>query len=495
MIKDHKSYSGIIKATSIFGGVQVVNIIIQIIRSKLIALLLGPAGMGINSILNSTIGLMEGFTNFGLRTSGVKNISEANASGDDLRISTIIIVIRRWVWFTGMFGTLITILISSWLSEIAFGNNDYAIAIACVAITILFNQVSGGQKVILQGLRKIKHLANAGISGSVIGLIISIPIYYYFRIEGIVPAIIIISIANMILSWYFSKNINFKTIKVTIHKTIIEGKEMLIMGFMLSLSGLITLGSTYILRIFISNIGGIEQVGLYGVGITILNTYVGMVFTAMSTDYYPRLASVAKNNEEAKAVINQQAEVALLILAPIINIFLVFINIVILILYSSKFIAINEMIQWAALGIFFKAVSWSMGFMFIANGDSKVFFYKELFVNIIIIICNISGYYYYGLEGLGVSYLIGYTINFIIVCLIVYNKYNIKYEKELFVILFVHLLLSVICFVIVKCYDKYYVYSIGSFIIVISTYYSFYEFNKRLDLKHIITMIKRKYNK
>jgi O-antigen/teichoic acid export membrane protein len=157
---------------------------------------------------------------------------------------------------------------------------------------------------------------------------------------------------------------------------------MLQMGFMISLSGLLAVGASYIVRIFISRTGGVEQVGLYNAGFAIINTYVGLVFTAMATDYYPRLSAVAHDNRLCKQTINQQAEIAILILAPILVVFLTFINWVVILLYSRQFIAVNGMIYWAALGMFFKAASWSIAFIFLAKGSSKLFFWNELIANI-----------------------------------------------------------------------------------------------------------------
>ena len=65
------SYRQIVKATSLFGGVQFFQIIISVIRSKFVAILLGPAGMGVVGLLTATTGLVAGLTNFGLGTSAV----------------------------------------------------------------------------------------------------------------------------------------------------------------------------------------------------------------------------------------------------------------------------------------------------------------------------------------------------------------------------------------------------------------------------------------
>jgi len=325
-MSEQRSYRQIMKATSIFGGVQVIEILVQIIRSKAIAILLGPAGMGINSLLSSTIGLVQSLTNFGLQTSAVKNVAEANGTGDVTRVAVIITVLRRWVWITGLLGTILTLILSPWLSKITFGNREYTLAFIWISVSLLFNQLSSGQLVILQGLRKIRYLANANLTGAFLGLFVSIPMYYLWGVDGIVPAIIAMSLVNMLRTWYFARKIKLEKVEVTRKTTLVEGKQMLIMGFLLSMSGLMTTGAAYILRIFISNTGGVDQVGLYSAGFAIINTYVGMVFTAMGTDYYPRLSAVAGDDTKQTQTITQQAEIPLLILAPILVVFMVFIT-------------------------------------------------------------------------------------------------------------------------------------------------------------------------
>ena len=49
-----ENYSHVLKYTGIFGGVQGLNILISLVRNKLIALLLGPQGMGLASLFNTT---------------------------------------------------------------------------------------------------------------------------------------------------------------------------------------------------------------------------------------------------------------------------------------------------------------------------------------------------------------------------------------------------------------------------------------------------------
>lgn len=486
MSEKKSSYQQIIKATSIFGGVQVFNIIVNIIRTKFVAILLGPSGMGIAGLLNTTISLMAGFTSFGLGISAVKDISAAHGSGNKIRVSRIATVIRRWVWITGILGAVLTFLFSSWLSELTFGNKNYTYAFILVSITLLLNQISTGQNVVLRGLRKLSYLAQASTLGSLLGLITTVPLYYFFGIDGIVPGIIVTSVSSLLLTWFYARKVELKPVKVSKIRTIAEGKDMLKFGLILSVGSLIGLGVSYVVRIFISNVGGVDQVGLYNAGFAIVNSYVGMIFTAMSADYYPRLTTVADNVEKSNVTINQQAEIAVLILAPIIMLFLVYINWVVILLYSTKFIAVNNMIQWAAMGILFKAASWSIGFLFLAKGAKKVFFWNELVTNIYLLVFNLVGYYYWGLSGLGISLLLTYILYVFQVYFVAKIKFDFSFNIEFYKIFIFQVVMSAICLTVVKFFDSPYSYIFGSTIIIVSTWYSYKELDERINFRSIL---------
>lgn len=480
---EHKdSYKQIVKATSIFGGVQVIQILISIIRSKFVAVLLGPLGMGINGLLSSTIGLIAGITNFGLGTSAVKSIAHAFGTGDEQKIATIIAVLRKLVWFTGFLGFIITLCLSSVLSKLTFGNYEYTWAFVWLSITLLINQISIGQAVVLRGTRRIKHMAKSTIIGSFLGLFTSLPLYYFYGNDGIVPALIITSITTLLLTWYFSSKVELPIVNVSFNTAIHQGKEMMKLGFVLSISSLITLATSYLLRTYIGSIGGLSQVGLYTAGFAIINTYVGMIFTAMSTDYYPRLAAIADYKEKRTELINQQGEVALLILGPILCLFIIFISLIIYILYSSKFFEISEMIQWAALGVFFKAASWPIGFIFLAKGDTKVFLASEIATNIYMLILNIVFYKFWGMNGLGLSYFISYILLFIQVYIIAYKKYEYKMNSMFIKILFFYFLTGIVCFLISSYFIINVVYVLGTIISLLISLVSLYILNNKLDI-------------
>src|SRR5665647_1435368 len=114
MSEQQSAYREIFKSTSLFGGVQVIIILVNIVRTKFVAILLGTAGMGTFGLLNSPLGVIASLTGLGISFSAIRDISEASGSGDEQRLARTIISFRRWVIFTGLLGMLATILLAPW---------------------------------------------------------------------------------------------------------------------------------------------------------------------------------------------------------------------------------------------------------------------------------------------------------------------------------------------------------------------------------------------
>jgi O-antigen/teichoic acid export membrane protein len=217
-----------------------------------------------------------------------------------------------------------------------------------------------------------------------------------------------------------------------------------------------------------------------------------MVFSAMATDYFPRLSGIVNDTGKSKDIINQQAEIALLILAPILTVFLIFINWIVILFYSSRFLPVDKMIHWAALGIFLKATSWPIAYLFVAKGNTKLFFYSELAASIYMLGLNVIGYHLGGLEGLGISFFVSYLIYLIQVFLLAKIKYTFAFGKAFYRIFSIQFLIGILCFMSSRLLTTPFMYIGGSILIVFSGYYSLRELNKRLNL---ITLILEKFGK
>lgn len=426
------SYKQIIKATSIIGGTQIVNIIIAVLRTKIIAVSLGVSGVGIWGIFTVTIGLISSISCLGLNFSAVRTITESISSNDEKKICRTVVAVRRWIRFTGILSAVFTIIFAQKLSDWAFGNLLYSWAFYLLSIALFAQTINSGQLAILQGFREIKKLAKVNIAGSVIGLIVSLPLYWLFRNNGIVPGIIISTIVATLASYSHSKKISAKFIPIKMKESFIDGFSMVRLGFVMMITAFASNGVMYIIRMAISDAGGVEQVGLYTAAWTIINGYIGMVFSAMATDYFPRLTSVNKESQLINKTVSEQSEMALLILGPLLLILIPLLPTLITILYSSKFLDMLGMMRWSLIAILIKAVNWAMGFVILAKGESKIYFFTELLSDIILLTTSLILYKWYNLNGLGVAFLLFNILQFWVLFFALRIRYDFSFRRQVF---------------------------------------------------------------
>lgn len=483
MSKQSNDYTSILKSTSIFGAVQVFNILISIVRSKAVAMFIGPMGMGIIGLLTSTMKFVGELTRLGLDTTAVREIALSRHKNDENEIAQVLATVKKVVWFTGLLGAVVTIVLSPLLSYLAFENYDYTLIFIWISISLLFNQLSAGQLAVLQGFRKLKRLAKANLFGNLIALVICLPLYYYFRLDAIAPVIVVSSISALLMSWRYAKKVKYKHVEIPNKVAFRKSKSMLNLGLMLSLKGSMNLLVAYVFQLYLSHVGGIEQVGYYVAGFMIINSYVDIVFNAMRTDYFPRLSAIANDTKEVNKIVSEQSMIGILIVGPLVVGFITFLPLIIRLLYSMEFLVILSFVSWAILGMLFKTLSWSMGYVILAKGDSKLFIKTGLFFNALLLILNILGYYFLGLEGLGVSFLVYYIIHFVGIKWITSSFYKLKLRSEVNTI-FVFLLCLMIA-----VFGVSYIGAVGLKLVLsvslllISLVYSYYQLNKRVNFQ------------
>lgn len=477
------SYRSIFKATSLFGGLQIYTILLAIIRTKVVAVLLGPTGVGIIGLYSSAISMIQGYTSLGLSTSAVRDVSEANSEGDFHKISNVVLALRRLVWGTGLMGCIAMIVFSPLLSLSAFGNKDYIIPFILLSIILLINQIVVGQRVVLQGMRRLKDLAKSTALGATAGLAVTIPLYYIMGIEGIVPTLIINAIITLFFSWYFSRRIKLERVNLNLKQTFQHGSVMLKMGIGMSLSSIFSYTCTYVFLGYLRDEGGEETVGFVNAGFTILTSYVGMIFAAISTDYYPRLAGVCKENVKMKDIMNQQGEIAVLIMAPILVVCLVFLPLVVKILYTDSFMPARAYVFWGVPGMIFKMGSWLLSYQIIAKGDMKKFVANEISSSLYFLVLSILGYKLCGMAGLGIAFSASYLLYYVQVYFVTKHFYNFDFSSSFFSVCLIEFLQITACMVLIGLIKNIYVSCVlGVILLTVVATYSFFQLDKRMGL-------------
>ena len=279
------SYSQILKSTTVVGGSQVIKIVLGIIRTKFLAVLLGPAGIGLMGLYTVVTGTIGAVTNMGMGSSGVRQIAEAVGTGDELKIARTIVTLRRASLVLGVLGMLVTIIFCVPISQLTFGSSEHSWPIALLSVTLFLGSVSVGQTALIQGMRRIADLASLSVLGGLLGTVISIPMIFFWGKEGIVPFLITVSAMTILPSWWFARKIPVARIMLGWRETVREAKGLLSLGLVFMATGLMTMAAMYLINILVVRRLGMDDVGLYQSASTLSNLYIGVILSAMGMDF------------------------------------------------------------------------------------------------------------------------------------------------------------------------------------------------------------------
>ncbi len=411
--QNKQQYKSVLKSTSLIGGSAFFNILIGMIRTKFVAILLGPDGVGLQNIYSTIMTSISTITGLGLNSSGVRSIAEANGQNDSQRVAKIIKTIRSTVWISGIIGTILVVLLSGYISEFTFKTQEHKIPLMFLSVIILLTNIQIGQTCILQGLRKITDIAKISIWGAVNGTLISVPCFYMLGKDGIVPSLILTAIASLTTSWVYAKKIKIETVNLSKIDKNIELKKLLDFG--VPQMGIALLGgiAAYFMRFIINNQFGLAGVGIWSAAFNISGVLTNFVLNAMGTDYYPRLAAISNDYEKLNKEVNTQLEIALLLAGPCLMITILFAPLGIRLLYSGRFDEAIPVLRWSVYGILGRVVTWPLGFIMPAQGRGKLFFITELLGQSVLLLFT---YYFannFGLPGTGMAMLVNYLIYFV----------------------------------------------------------------------------------
>jgi O-antigen/teichoic acid export membrane protein len=364
-----------------------------------------------------------------------------------------------------------------------------------LSISVFLSILGTGEMTVMQGLRRYKQLAFCSIVPPLCGLLLSVPIYYVWGIDGIVPAMILSgAIYYLVMRHYSFRDRRNKSEKEQLSLRTVwkQGHDIIQLGLVMTFGTIVGTITTYSLMAFISNMGSVSDVGFYQAANIITVQYVSMIFTAMATDYYPRLSAVYHDSKaEAHLLVNQQTEVVLLSITPLAMLMILTAPLLISILLTDEFQTIRPLIYFLGLANIFKALCFPMDYIAYAKGDKKYILWVETVWGNFKTFTVIAGcYLQFGLIGLGYGALASAIIDVLVSIVLTRWRYGFRLSGSVLRLLAVMLLLSLSCFFGAFAESNTMSYAIMSATTLFCIGYSLAMLNRRMNLVAVLKRMK-----
>lgn len=437
-----RSVSRILGAISLFSGIRVLNIVCSLVRNKLFAVLVGPIGLGLLMLYNTTLDLVSIVTRMSMDQSAVRDIARegSDAAGDTA------VVVRRWSLWLGCGGMALILLLSPLLSYWMFDTTDKWWTLAILSPVALCSSYGGAENALMQGLGRLRRLAKSGAVAAVASTVVAVALIWWLRESSVIPVILAASICMAVAAHFY--RVRTARSALAAREIIRRGRGFVKLGALMTLSAVVTQLMNYVFVLWLNHTGSTADLGLYQAGYTIINTYVGVVLTGAWVEYYPHLSAVTHSRHRTSVLVAHECELALRILVPVVLGMIVLDGLMVRILYAERFLEMLPLVSIGIIGVFFRATSWCMAFVILAKGDGAVYILTESLSAFLGLALNVLGYSLWRFEGLGVSYIVWYALYTVITYVVYVRRYRLVWPRRLWLLLAVVTVCAVLTLVL-----------------------------------------------
>jgi antigen flippase len=368
-------FARILRSSALMGGAQVVTLAMAFLRSKMIAVLIGPSGIGLMGVFNSFNANLSTLGGWGLGTSAVRTVAGAT-DGDRERKAAAVRKFGHLLAWASFFGVLLLVLPIGFLT---FKSQDYTLelliagmAVPCVVATSMWSAL-------LQAGGHVGSIAKSQAASSVIGLMSGLPFIFFFGSVGIALSVLLAAVATAYVTWRAAARLCPST---AAEPSPGDLRELVHLGFALQIGAILGAISAYLARVLILRshgddlAAGLADAGYYQAAFAVTGSLPGVIFSSTSSDFYPRVAA-AKNEDEARYVTEAQIRASLLIAMPILMALLTQGSWAIRMLYANGFEPAVPLLAWFVWAIFCFLVGWPLGLLVMARRSKRAVAFSQ----------------------------------------------------------------------------------------------------------------------
>lgn len=423
------SYRQILRSSSIIGGASVINIVVGLLRIKVAAVLLGPAGVGLIGLLTSLASTASAVAGLGFGNVGTRQIAEAAGKKN---VAVMAAARRALFWGSlvlAFLGATVFWMLRSVFAVRVLGDASLSNDVGWLALVVALTVAAASQTALLNGMRQIGDLARVSVFSALLSTLLGVGALMLWGRGGLIAFVIATPLASFLLGHAYVARLP----KIEAPRTplpVLAGQWTVLakLGAAFMVAGLAgTLGQLAV-RTLVQRQLGPDALGFFQAASAISMTYIGFVLTAMGTDYYPRLTAAIHDHAAINRMVNEQTEVALLLASPVFLAMMGLAPWVIELLYSSSFHPAVDVLRWQVLGDVLKVASWPLGFIILAAGNGRTFMLTEILAMGVFVLLTWLGLPVMGVVATGLAFVGMYALHLPMMYWLVRRKTGFRWD-------------------------------------------------------------------
>ncbi len=366
----------IVRVFSLTSISTLVKMCTGLVSVKVVASIIGPAGVALVGQLNNFTSIVLSFSSGGINSGITKYVAEYRK--DESYIARLLSNALKITALCSLVCALFLIALHRQLSELVMLTPDYGYVFIIFGFTILLYALNNLLTSIVNGYKEFKKYVYISIANSIIGVVFTVSLVMLWQLEGALISAVTYQSVMLFVTIYMLREtswLNWNFFKGRLSKAI-AGKY-----FRFTLMTLTTALTAPVVQMLLrgyvmKEISPVEAGWWEGMN-RISGMYLMVITSSFTVYYLPRLSEITDRIELRKEIFRAYKAIVPLLIAGFAIIYVLRFFIIRL-LFTEEFLPMSQLFLWQMAGDFFKICSWLLAFLMVAKAMTRKYVATEI---------------------------------------------------------------------------------------------------------------------
>ncbi len=411
----------LLKMTSLNAGVIAIRLVISLFIQRLLAEIVGEAGIAKIGSLRNLIEMLGSFASVGVFSGIVKYVAEHKEDKEQLQklfSSTFVFTVLGTIVVSGVlfFG-------ANYLSQTIFDSAEYIYLMKLLAVMVPFISISKIFNGVINGLSRYKKLAGIDLFSYILSSVLTVILLLTNNIDGALIAIALTPVLQLVVMLFIFIKVLREYVQFSKLKFKIPMAKSLLAFSLMSFFSTVLLNYVEIdIRVMIQKRITMVDAGIWTAMTNISKNY--MVFSSAIFTLYvlPKFAGIHNKTDFKAELFNIYK--TLLPLFGVGMLLIYFLREYVIQIIYPDFYAMSPLFKWQLLGDFVRLAAIVLGYQFLAKKMVRNFIFSE-----VLSLALFYGFAYYfagiyGVEGVVMAHFLRYIVYFFVVLFLVFRYFK-----------------------------------------------------------------------
>lgn len=398
----------IVKVFSLTSISTLVKMCTGLISVKIVASIIGPAGVALVGQLNNFSTIALSLATGGINSGITKYIAEYKS--DASKVKQYLATAFRITVVCSLLVGLVLLLLCKQLSSLIMMTPQYWYVFAIFGITITFYGLNNMLVSVVNGYKQFNKYVKVNVVSSIFGVAFTVALVLALGLPGALISAVTFQSLMIFVSVLMLRKLEW------LRKDWLVGKfkrtiasQYFRYALMTLLSAFLVPISQMLLRGYVISEISITEAGWWEGMNRISNMYLMVITSSFSVYYLPRLSEISDRIELRHEIFKCYKVIVPLLLAGFTVIYFLRFFIVKL-LFTHEFMPMTQLFIWQMAGDFFKICSWLLAFLMVAKSMTKAYISTEIIFTLSYILLGYTFIRFDGIVGLCQAYLTNYVL-------------------------------------------------------------------------------------